>query len=455
MKYKKIQSQFILLSALMLLLTFYFAQTANAQIIPTSDKTNLSAPLYLDLQNGMTSDDAVKFALENNGEIQALRKETEAARSLVKQAGLRPNPKLAANRAEQIGGKDNGLMLEGILPLELGGRRAARIAVAARELEVREFALVNQERLLAADVRLKFGETLAQIKKLQLTEEIITIIKQGYLLVSAQVNEGKIAPLEQNIFLVELNRLLSIRENTEGKVEIAMFEFRNLIGMKPEDILRLRGDFENLIGTFPTLSEASEKALQIRPDLQGARTVEQLAVARLEQARAGSKIDASLKTGYQRTNMGFPVSGFDAGGNLRPVQSVFHSFTFGIEIDLPLRNRNQGAIEAALFEQEAAKRRIEFGELTIRREVSSAFARYNRAVRALSIFQNGVRDQAKANLEVIWQTYQFGKQTLLDYIAEERRFLEIENELIDAKLETYQANIEILRATNAPELTIK
>ncbi len=106
---------------------------------------------------------------------------------------------------------------------------------------------------------------------------------------------------------------------------------------------------------------------------------------------------------------------------------------------MPVRNRNQGTIEAALFEQEAAQKRIEFGELTIRREVYVAFARYNRAVRSLTIFQNGVRDQANTNLQVIWQTYEFGKNSLSDYIAEERRFLEIENELIDALLETYLA----------------
>ena len=151
----------------------------------------------------------------------------------------------------------------------------------------------------------------------------------------------------------------------------------------------------------------------------------------------------------------FPVSGFDDHGVLRPVQDVFHFFTFGVEINLPVRNRNQGAVEAAIFDREAAKRRIEFGELTIRREVAAAFARYNRAARAQSIFQNGVRDQANANLQVIWQTYELGSRSLLDYIAEERRFLDIENALVDAELETYMASIEIMRATNAPELRKK
>jgi outer membrane protein TolC len=58
-------------------------------------------------------------------------------------------------------------------------------------------------------------------------------------------------------------------------------------------------------------------------------------------------------------------------------------------------------------------------------------------------------------LKVIWQTYELGKNTLSEYIAEERRFLEIENELIDALLETYLARIEVLRTANAAELIKK
>ena len=366
--------------------------------------------------------------------------------------------------AKQIGAADNNQMAEAMLPLELGGRRAARVAVAQRELEIREFALENQERLLASEVRLKFGEALAAIKKLEVTEKTLAAAKQGFELVAARVTEGKIAPLEQNIFLVEVNRLQSIRETAEGKAETAMFELRNMIGMKPEDPLRLRGD------GFFQCRQAACRCVAVhggvvasefgrlhdeRPDLQGARTMDQLAVAQIEKAKSEGRIDASVKAGYQRMNTGFMLSGFDDRGLLRPIQDVFHFFTFGVEIDLPLLNRNQGAVEAAKFEREAAQRRIEFGELTIRREVAVAFARYNRAARSLSIFQNGVRDQANSNLQVIWQTYELGSRSLLDYIAEQRRFLDVENELIDAGLETYIANIEIMRATNAPELKKK
>ena len=407
---------------------------------------------YRDQVSGMTADQAVALALQNNGELLALRKELDAARALVKQAGLRPNPTLSVNGAKQIDGPDNNQMAEVMLPLELGGRRSARIAVAQRELEIRELAVANQERILASEVRIKFGEALSAIKKLDVAEKALSAARQAYELVAARVTEGKIPPLEQNVLLVEVNRLQSIRETAEGKVEVALLELRNMIGMKPEEPLRLRGDFDGLIATLPAVSTSTDTALRDRPDLQGTRAMEQLASANIEKAQSEGRPDVGVKAGYQRMKFGFPLSGFDDHGVLRPIQDVFQYVTFGVDIMLPVRNRNQGAIEAATFERDAARRRIEFGELTIRREVAAAFARYNRAARSLTIFQGGVRDQANENLQVIWQTYELGSRTLLDYIAELRRFLDVENELIDAQLETYLAKIEVLRAMNAPEL---
>ncbi|MDQ3713192.1 MAG: hypothetical protein M3388_13370, partial [Acidobacteriota bacterium] len=66
-----------------------------------------------------------------------------------------------------------------------------------------------------------------------------------------------------------------------------------------------------------------------------------------------------------------------------------------------------------------------------------------------------VRDQAKTNLGVVRQTYELGRRNLIEYLVEERRFIELENEFIDAQLMVYLAQAEILRATNAPELIKK
>ena len=75
----------------------------SAQTQVTTEKT---LDRYIDQIGGTTADEAVRLALENNGELAAARKEFEAAQALVKQARLRPNPSLETIGAKQINGAD-------------------------------------------------------------------------------------------------------------------------------------------------------------------------------------------------------------------------------------------------------------------------------------------------------------------------------------------------------------
>lgn len=434
-----------------------FAQSNTASMEKNFSATSINVSLasgsavakYADPQAGLTVDQAVAYALEHNGELLAAHKEIDAATGLVKQANLRANPKVDASVSKTIVGTDNNITFNGMLPLELGGRRPARVKVAERELEMRRQDVANRERMLAADVRAKFGEALAAILKLGFDEDLIGTSQRGYNLVAARVTEGDTPPLEQNMVLVELNRLRSIREAAEGKTQIEMLALRNLIGMTPDEPLRLRGDFNDVITPLSSLAESTDRALSDRPDLKLAKAAESFAEARIEQARAEGRLDASLLAGYQRMDSSYPLNGINDTGQLSPIRSTFHYFTVGISLELPVRNKNQGAVEAAIAESEAARHRREFLELTVRREVASAYAQYNSAARAAEIFRVGVKDQANANLDVVRQTYELGAKTLMDYLGEQRRFIDLQNGYIDASLEVYKARVEIERAIAA------
>lgn len=431
------------------------AAGAAAQVVQPAHPGHADSTVrYLDQTGGMTADQAVELALRNNPELAAMKNEAAAGEALLRQARLRANPSLEAGGTRQANGPDNNLMVQGELPLELGGRRAARILVAGQELEIRRQAAAEKERQLASEVRVKFGETLAAIFKLRFTEEMLGTATENFDLVAARVTEGRRPPLEQNLELVELNRIRANRETGEGAVEVKMFELRNMLGMEPETPLRLRGTFDDLLlSATPPKDIATIQALQTRPDLAGARAMEALAAARIGQARAEGRIDADVMLGYQRMKSGFPLLGIEEGtGALLPIDSKFHFFTFGVRLKLPVFDRKQGMIAAAQLEQEAARNRREFGELTIKREIAAAYARHIRALRAMEIYRVGVRDQARENLNVVRQTYELGSKTLFDYIGEHHRYIETENGFIDAQLEAYLARTEILRAVNAREL---
>ena len=457
MKFPAVKIRILFAAWLLTALFFQFAQTISGQTFDANtqsdiSKVNSSVNLYLDLQNGKTADELVAYALANNPELEAVRREAEAAEALVKQADLRANPMLEVGASKNPATPAKGVMVRGSLPLELFGRRRARVRVAERELEIRRLALADRERLLAAEVRSKFGMTLALALKLLFIEETLDVTTQNYRLVSARVDEGRTAPLEQNMELVELNRIRAMRETSEGQTEISLLELKNLIGMPPEASLRLRGNFDDLLNPPPPQAIATEQALINRPDLQMARAFVDLAEARIEQARAEGRLDASVSAGYERSRQGFPQKGFDESGQLTPITELMNVFSVGVTLQIPVFNKNQGLIEAALQEKAAAQKRLEFGELTVRREVASAYTRYARAARAMEIYRVGVERQAETNLGVVRQTYELGSKDLLDYIAEQRRYIEIKNDFIDSQFETYLARVEILKAVSAREL---
>jgi cobalt-zinc-cadmium efflux system outer membrane protein len=446
--------------SLLLILTVTFQVATIGPTVSGQDAVQLTnqpptLSRYFDPKSGMTADEVAAYALSHNADLLAVRKEIEAARALVRQAASRANPMIDVERKEQLNGSDNDTMIGGTLPLELGGRRSARILVAQRELEVKARLLTDRERLLAAEVKAKFGQALGEMLKLAFTENLLTTTDRGYRLVVARVTEGRTAPLEQNMVLVEVNRIRSLRETGEGKVQVALLELRNLIGMTPEEPLRLRGDLNSSLEPMPSVAVVTEVALKERPDVQAARAAEVLAGALIQEARSGGRLDASVTARYELMNSGFPQKGFDDAGRLVPINGRFHSLAVAVNIYLPVRNRNQGSIEAAVAEKEAATRRREFTELTVRREVAASFARYEQSMRAAEIYRVGVRDQANANLEVVRQTYELGSKTLLDFIAEQRRFIEVETSFIDSLLETYLAQVDIERATSSPKLISK
>ena len=61
-----------------------------------------------------------------------------------------------------------------------------------------------------------------------------------------------------------------------------------------------------------------------------------------------------------------------------------------------------------------------------------------------------VRAQALLNLDVIRQTYTMGRRSLLDYLEEQRRYIEIETGYTDVLKEYFDSLVEIERAVGSP-----
>jgi outer membrane protein, heavy metal efflux system len=393
----------------------------------------------------MTVDELVDQALRQNAELAAVRAEVDAAVGRLRQAGLRPNPMLDLAGQQNVSGPDNNVSVGLVVPLDLNGRKDGRVGVADRELAMKRAQLGDRERRLRADVRMRAGEVLAAARNVQVTGELLEVNRTGLSLLQERVRTGAIPPLEGNLMQVEVNRLDASRQVLESRLEVLRLQLRALAGFAPESPMAVRGELEGP-GVPLDRDVGVTRALAARPDLEAARTDVALAQARVRKEEADGRWDASVNVGYQRQETGFGLNGITDRGGTRPIQDVFHMVGGGVTITLPVRNRNQGNVQAARAEVRAAERRREFLELQVRQEVAAAFTQNDVARRSLALYARGVRDLARQNLDVVRQSHGLGRIPLLDVVAEQRRYIDIEMGYTDALKQAWDGAVEIERA---------
>jgi cobalt-zinc-cadmium efflux system outer membrane protein len=400
---------------------------------------------FLDLQHGVTEAELVTRALATNPTLLAQRQQIEMAKGGVTQARLRKNPSLTLGGLKEVNGSDNNFSISGSLPLELYGRRARRTDVAEKKEDATKQSVADQERLLTGEVRTRFGEALASIRNLSFAEQLLQVNRDFLKLMEDRVREGSTPSLDADETRVEVNRIESLRIDYQAKAELALLALKEAVGLDPEDVIRLKGELEVASHSYDQ-SQLLQLALAHRPDLGVRKANEAEANAELRLDRAEGKLDASVFGGYERPSSGFDQRAFDAAGNLSPIRQTFNYATFGLNINLPLFNRNQGTAATDTAAIQAARSQVAAVDLNLRHEVAQNLTRFNGAEARVAVYRVGVRDQASHNLDIVRQTYSYGRTTLLDVIAEQRRFIDVESAYTDILLGAYAARVALEQA---------
>jgi cobalt-zinc-cadmium efflux system outer membrane protein len=418
--------------------------TAFIRAIKTADTTESALADYVDPIQGSSSVDLVRRALTANRQLTASRLEIDRARARVRQAGLRPNPSLDLERQNGVfnspGERTTAIGFS--LPLELAGQRGRRIDLAEAELEAAEADVADRERRLTSDVRLAYVEALAALRELEVTQNLYSLDAETARVVQARVEEGDAAPLELNLLLAEVDRLRARRELVGGRLQASSARLKQIIGMAPNEPLRLRETLmAPLLPTTPaSLDEAITFALRTRPDLRFAYLSEDVAKAgyRLVKAQAAPQVTAFAK--YSDV-----LSTFDTTpvGRLTDRDRLF---AFGVSITLPIFNRNQGAKGEALLAITQAQERRQFIESVVRAEVSAAWRRHEAAEASIRTYEQGVIARSEQNVQTMRAAYQVGAFRVTELLTEQRRLLDMQREMTEALAERYRAMAELRAA---------
>jgi len=403
---------------------------------------------FVDPANGLSLEQAITRAIEQAPSLRAARSQVEVAQGTKIQASLRPNPSVSFERREEPGGTDNLTTVGVEWPLGLF-RRDGRIAVADGEVATAQLAVADRERVLAADVRTRYGDVLATIRDLALFDEIVAATQKQFDLLRSRVEEGSSPPLERDLLDVELRRVLAERLLQTARTETAVFDLKRLLGMKADAMLTVRDTLEDLVqresAVAPQVRDMSTTVEQ-RADVREAAARIDTAVAKIDRARSEGRFDVSLFGNYMRMDAGFPQRGFAPDGGLERVRGQFNYWSAGAMVTVPVLNRNQGDVAVARAERTGAAATHDAARLAAEAELASARARDERAREAVKIYSAGAEALARQNLAVVGQSYELGRVTVFEVLAERRRYLDVERAFTEALRAAYEARTALNRA---------
>ena len=405
-------------------------------------------PNYYNQQDGVSINELIARALNTNQDLAATRLEIERAKARLNQARLRPNPTLefeqSSGRLVGSGG-DGNFTVGASLPIEIYGRRDARINVAQIAIDASQAEVRNRERILIANILTNYAEALGALRELDATERLLELDLQTTKFVQIRVNEGETPPLELNLLRAEVERLRSRRQLAEGRLESAIIQLKTLAGVPFDEPLRLREQLDTaILPALPPTREASiDVALRTRPDVLLTQIEEQAATAGLRLVRASARPDLTAYTRYSqgRTSIDLPTGAFP--------QQRDRSLTFGVAIGIPVFNKNQGAKAEAEITVRQAQARREFAERMVRGEILAAYQRFEAANRAVFTLENAAIPLSMQNVETFRRVYELGELKITDLIAEQRRLLDSTRDLTEALTQKYRAQIDLNIALGA------
>ena len=84
--------------------------------------------------------------------------------------------------------------------------------------------------------------------------------------------------------------------------------------------------------------------------------------------------------------------------------------------------------------------------LTAESELAAARARYHHAHQAVIAYSAGAQALARQNLRIVSQSYDLGRVTVFEVLAEQRRYLDVERAYTEALRAAYEARTALNRA---------
>jgi outer membrane protein, heavy metal efflux system len=420
------------------------------KINTTAKETGWALPEGISLDDGLTEDEAVAIALWNNPALQAEMTALGVARADLIEAGQLRNPSLTMIFPFST------RILESVAnwPFEAIWQRPRRVAAAKLELERVGESLVSRALDLVRDTRLAYVEYALAQRRASLASEATRERGEIVTIVNARFRAGDISELETSAARLDARLAEEQATRFDHDMVIARDRLRALLGAadnnpsleiilsptkpaagpaavdQPAGVNTRTSTTSALIDSDPqtALDGLIEQALEARPELKAGQLAIEAAGRRAKWERSRILAVSAIAKEYGRG-----VNGFEQGP--------------GVQIDLPIFNRNRGGISRAEAEIERAAKQMIAARQRVVAETREAYAQLAQARESGDLWRARLLPPLEEDIRSAERAYKVGDAPYLFVLETTRR-------LTDARLREIESQAATARALIALERSV-
>ncbi|OAK65941.1 cobalt-zinc-cadmium resistance protein [Variovorax paradoxus] len=380
----------------------------------------------------LTLRSAVAMALRANPGLAAASREQDATEAAIVQAGAWPNPTLDA-QLEDLRRDNRTTTLQLSQPIELGGKRAARVTAAERARDQAASALAGRRAEIRAATVTAFFDVLTAQERLRLAQDSVGLAQTATRAATNRVAAGKVSPLEETRARVaEAGARVELLQ-AEGTLRSARQQLAALWGNPDPRFTQVEGAVDRL----PAMATSQDLGMRIAAApvvVQARLEVERRkALSDLEQAKRIPDVTVSL--GAKRV----PASDGEAGGSRR------NQVVVGLSVPLPIFDTNRGNVAEALSREEKARNDLAAAELQLGTEVAQATERLRSARATAQTLQHDALPGAETAYKAATKGFELGKFSFLEALDAQRTLFQVRAQYLLALADAHRAAGELDR----------
>ena len=385
----------------------------------------LNAPLLAANAQMLTMDQALETAFSNNPDLAAAQWETGIAQGERQQAGLIPNPEVSWEAEDtRRNSRTTTVMIS--QPIELGGKRGARIEVANRAQDAAGIELERKRNVLRADVIQAFYSSSTAQQRLLLSRQSLELAERGLRVAQGRIKSGKSSPVEGTRAEVQLSEVRLELRRAERDEASAYQRLAQVMGAPLPAFVSV-GDPGR---SMPTVPDSSLLLNRI-----GETAELRLAKLQIDQREASLGLEKAQRIPDLTVSIG---SQYDERERER-VNVV------GLSMPIPLFNRNQGNVLAAARRTDQARDLRNASELRLRTEIQTTLDQWMTANTEVASFNQTILPAAQSAVDTATRGFEMGKFNFLDVLDAQRTLISARTQYIQAIAEATDAWVRIER----------